>query len=79
MGKSPRLKPKRLPEKLLQIRQRLGLSAREMALLLGVSQISVYNWEQGKARPRAAQLAAIAAVRKLGKREAAERLGQASG
>lgn len=55
-------------------RQRLGLSAREMALLLGVSQISVYNWEQGKARPRASQLASIAAVRKLGKREAAAKL-----
>lgn len=59
-------------------RQRLGLSAREMALLLGVSQISVYKWEQGKARPRASQLAAIAAVRKFGKREAAEKLAQLS-
>lgn len=60
-------------------RQRLGLSAREMALLLGVSQISVYKWEQGKVRPRAGQLAAIAAVRKLGKREAAARLEELSG
>jgi hypothetical protein len=34
----------------------------------------VYHWETGKSRPRAAQLAAIAAVRKLGKREVAARL-----
>ena len=55
-------------------RQRLGLSAREMGQLIGVSALSVYKWESGKARPRARQLEAIAAVRRLGKREAAERL-----
>jgi DNA-binding transcriptional regulator YiaG len=55
-------------------RARLGLSAREMGLLLGASPLSVYKWEQGKVKPRAAQLASIAQVRKLGKREAAEKL-----
>jgi DNA-binding transcriptional regulator YiaG len=45
-----------------------------MALLLGVSNQSVYHWETGKSKPRAAQLQAIAAVRKLGKKEVAERL-----
>ena len=55
-------------------RARLGLSAREMAQLLGVSQLSVYKWEQGKARPRAKQLVAIAAIRNLGKREASAKL-----
>jgi DNA-binding transcriptional regulator YiaG len=55
-------------------RVRLGLSAAEMATLLGVSAQSVYKWEDGKARPRASQLAAIATVRALGKREAAARL-----
>ena len=55
-------------------RARLGLSAREMAQLLCVSQLSVYKWEQGKARPRAKQLAAIASVRKMGKREVAAKL-----
>lgn len=55
-------------------RQRLGLSAREMGLLLNASGLSVYKWEQGQARPREKHLAAIAAVRKMGKREAAKRL-----
>jgi DNA-binding transcriptional regulator YiaG len=55
-------------------RQRLGLSARELGALLGVSAQSVYHWEQGKSRPRASQLQAIAALRSLGKRQAAERL-----
>lgn len=58
------------------LRKKLGLSAAEMATLLGVSAQSVYHWESGKSRPRAAQLVAIAQVRKLGKREAAARLAQ---
>lgn len=56
------------------LRKKLGLSAAEMAALLGVSAQSVYHWEAGKSRPRASQLSAIAAVRQLGKREAAARL-----
>ncbi len=56
------------------LRKKLGLSAADMGKLLGVSPQSVYHWETGKSRPRASQLAAIAAVRKLGKREVAARL-----
>lgn len=56
------------------LRKKLGLSAAEMGQLLGVSAQSVYHWETGKTRPRASQLAAIAAVRQLGKREVAARL-----
>jgi DNA-binding transcriptional regulator YiaG len=54
-----------------KLRQRLGLSAAALGALLGVTAQSVYKWEDGKARPRATQLQAIAAIRKLGKREAA--------
>lgn len=56
------------------LRKKLGLSAGEMAQLLGVSAQSVYHWETGKSRPRASQLPAISAVRKMGKKEVAERL-----
>lgn len=55
-------------------RQRLGLSAASVAKILGVSALSVYKWESGKTRPRARQLEAIAALRKMGKREAMARL-----
>lgn len=55
-------------------RQRLGLSAREAAQIMGVSALSVYKWESGKSHPRRSQLEAIAAFRKLGKREAQEKL-----
>jgi DNA-binding transcriptional regulator YiaG len=56
-------------------RQRLGLSAQAFGKLAGVSTQTIYHWEQGKSRPRPAQLAALVALRDLGRREAAERLG----
>jgi DNA-binding transcriptional regulator YiaG len=57
-------------------RQRLGLSGPEMAALLGVSTQTVYNWEAGKSRPRQQQMAAIGAMREMGKREAAAKLDE---
>ena len=56
------------------LRKKLGLSAAQMGKLIGVSALTVYHWEQGKSRPRASHLPAIAAVRKLGKREALSKL-----
>jgi DNA-binding transcriptional regulator YiaG len=55
-------------------RRRLGLSAGDLGLLVGASSQSIYNWEEGKVRPRAKHLPAIAALRTLGKKEAAARL-----
>ena len=60
-------------------RQRLGLSAPALASLLGVSAQSVYKWEEGKTRPRAKQLEAIAALRGMGKKAAAARLEELAG
>ena len=51
-------------------RRRLGLSAHDCGLLLGVSAQSIYNWEAGKVRPRATHLPAIAALKTLEKKEA---------
>ena len=58
------------------LRKKLGLSATDMGKLIGVSAQSVYHWETGKTKPRASQLSAISAVRKMGKREVAAKLGQ---
>jgi len=55
-------------------RTRLALSAAEYGRLVGVSAQTIYNWEQGKSTPRAAQRASLAALRGLGKREARARL-----
>ena len=53
-------------------RRRLGLSAAECGLLIGASSQSIYNWEEGKVRPRAQHLPAIYALRNLGRRQANE-------
>lgn len=59
---------------LISQRRRLGLSAPDCGLLIGASAQSIYNWEEGKVRPRAEHLPALAALRKLGKKSAAARL-----
>lgn len=60
-------------------RAKLGLSAADYAKLIGVSPLTVYHWEHGKAKPRKQQLAAWAGVRGLGKREALRRLEMLAG
>ena len=57
-------------------RTRLGLSGEQYAKLLGVSTQSLYNWEQGRARPRSGQMPSIVALRKVTKKEALARLEQ---
>jgi DNA-binding transcriptional regulator YiaG len=55
-------------------RNRLGLSAKDYGLLAGVSAQTIYGWESGKSKPRAAALAGWAKMRGIGKREASRRL-----
>jgi DNA-binding transcriptional regulator YiaG len=55
-------------------REKLGLSAAAYGKLVGVTGQTIYKWEQGKARPRKAQLEGLASVRGLGRREVAEQL-----
>jgi DNA-binding transcriptional regulator YiaG len=59
---------------LRKLRERLGLSAADFGLLLEVSGQTVYNWESGSTRPSPETIRAIAAMRGIGKREAAARL-----
>ena len=60
-------------------RKRLGLSAQAFGALIGASGQSVYKWEEGKTRPRAKHLPVIAALRSIGKKEAAARLEAIAG
>lgn len=60
------------PKSLASQRRRLGLSAAECGLLFGTTGQAIYNWESGTARPRAQHLVTLAALRKLGKRQATE-------
>ena len=57
MGQAPRNKPKRLGEKLLQIREALGLSQKEMAEQLAertrfkITHTDVSNYERDRMEP----------------------------
>ena len=55
-------------------RQRTGLSADKYSKLVGVSPLTIYNWEHNKSRPRKEQFAALVALRGMGKREAQAKL-----
>jgi DNA-binding transcriptional regulator YiaG len=60
-------------------RKRLGLSAADFGLLVGATGQSIYAWETGKTKPRPQALAAIAALRGIGKREVEAKLAQLKG
>jgi DNA-binding transcriptional regulator YiaG len=68
----PRFSPKGLAAQ----RRRLGLSVQDCAVLIGASGQSVYNWEDGKTRPRAKHLLALAALRRMGRKDVAARLSE---
>jgi DNA-binding transcriptional regulator YiaG len=55
-------------------RARTGLSAADYAKLVGVSGLTIYNWEHGKSRPRKEQLTSLVALRGIGKRQAVAKL-----
>ena len=60
-------------------RKRLGLSAANYGKLIGVTGQTIYSWESETSRPRKQQVARIAVLRGIGKREAQTRLEQLAG
>jgi DNA-binding transcriptional regulator YiaG len=56
-------------------RERLELSARDYAELVGVSMLTVYNWEKGKSAPRDEQLKLWMKVKGIKKADAWKQLG----
>ena len=71
-GRRPRFSPGWVKKH----RNKLGLSAADYGKLVGVSGLTIYNWEKGGSSPRTRQLQAWGEVRTLGKREAKRRLEQ---
>lgn len=55
-------------KRLKAFRDKSGLSAPDLALLLGVSAQSIYNWESGTVRPSDETVVAIARLKESGKR-----------
>ena len=57
-------------------RKRLALSAADYGKLVGVTGQSIYSWEREISRPRKQQVARIASLRHVGKKEIRARLEQ---
>jgi len=63
---------------LKRLRDKLGITQGELAKLLGVSGNAVWQWEAGRARPRAKSIRDLKELRGLGKREIRRRIERAS-
>ena len=59
-----------------KLRKRLGLTQQQLATLVSVSAAAVQSWEQGIARPTGDNRSALAALRKLGRRDVAKLLSE---
>lgn len=55
---------------LVALRRRLGLSRRTLGILLGVSEVTIYNWETKSGRPKQEHMVRIVAARALTKKQA---------
>jgi DNA-binding transcriptional regulator YiaG len=56
-------------ERIRSLRNKLGISQRELGILTGASLGAVLSWEKGKFRPKGEKKVALVALRKLRKRE----------
>ncbi len=64
------------PERIRGLRKKLGISQRELGVLVGVTIGAVASWERGKFKPRGDKKTALVALRKLGKRDAKKMLAE---
>jgi len=63
-------KPARfVPKGLVSTRKRLGLSAADLARLMGVTAQTIYNWEGSVTKPSPEQQAKLISLRRVGKRQ----------
>ena len=64
------------PDRIRNLRIRLGISQRELGILVGATIGAVLSWEKGKFKPRGDKKTALVALRKLRKRDAKKMLAE---
>ena len=57
------------PERIRGLRKKLGISMRELGVLVGATLGAVQSWERGKFKPQGERKAVLVALRKVRKRE----------
>jgi DNA-binding transcriptional regulator YiaG len=67
------------PARISNLRKKLGLSQRELAVLTGVTIGAIGLWEKGKFRPAMNKKAILVGLRKLGKRDVKKLLAAKAG
>ncbi len=71
------VKQSRLSPRLIKtLRNKLGISQKELAILSGVSIGAIHQWESGKFAPRESKKGVLVGLRKLGRKEARKMLEQ---
>ena len=67
------------PERIRHLREKLGISQREMGVLVGATTGAVLSWEKGKFKPQGEKKAALVAMRKVRKRGVKKMLAEKEG
>jgi DNA-binding transcriptional regulator YiaG len=57
------------PRLIRSLRNHLGITQKEFALLAGVTVGAIHQWETGKFKPRGEKKSVLAALRKIGRRD----------
>ncbi len=65
-----------VPSGFKSMRGKLGITAKEMSVLLDISAPTIYNWEAGISKPKQQQLIRIAHLRTMHKKDVADVLAQ---
>ena len=66
------------PERIRHLREKFGISQRELGDLVGATPGAVLSWEKGKFKPKEEKKAALVALRKVRKRDVKEMLAEKS-
>ena len=64
------------PERIKLLREKLGISQRELGILVGATTGAVLSWEKGKFKPQREKKAALVALRKVKKRDVKKMLAE---
>jgi DNA-binding transcriptional regulator YiaG len=67
------------PERIRHLREKLGISQRELGVLVGATTGAVLSWEKGKFKPQGEKKAALVALRKVRKRDVRKILTEKAG
>ncbi len=67
------------PQRIAGLRKKLGISQREMGILVGAILGAVASWEKGKFKPQGEKKAALVALRKLRRRDVKKMLAEKPG